>query len=317
MGATLKRSRSARKRPKGPAPTLPPRIRVLFIATRQRVGAWLAESLAGEPNFQVFLEEVPGRAAGLERLRDEAYDLVLVGHEPGGLNALGLVEGCRVGGSDEPMIILGQQSEQEMTEGCFEAGADGYLCVHTATTRNLLWLAARAIERHRLRRENDRLGQAERARLQREHEEASHLLGQQRAMLAELLTPEGGQPALRDPAPEAAVWRPAQFPHPLVEHYRQLLRTYVIMGSGNLAGELSELAKLLVAAGFTPRQTMQLHLDVLEELVRGLGTRSTRHVMTRADLLVLEVLVHLAEGYRRRYRELVHPPQQMLLPGFA
>ena len=38
---------------------------------------------------------------------------------------------------------------------------------------------------------------------------------------------------------------------------------------------------------------MQLHLHVLEELVHGLGARSTRHVMTRAGLLALEVTVHL------------------------
>jgi hypothetical protein len=38
--------------------------------------------------------------------------------------------------------------------------------------------------------------------------------------------------------------------------------------------------------------------------------------MTRADLLVLEVMVHLAESYRHRYRERVCPPQQQLLPGF-
>jgi hypothetical protein len=45
---------------------------------------------------------------------------------------------------------------------------------------------------------------------------------------------------------------------------------------------------------------MQLHVQVLEEMVQGLGSRSSRHVMTRADLLVLEVLVHLAERYRLR-----------------
>ena len=38
--------------------------------------------------------------------------------------------------------------------------------------------------------------------------------------------------------------------------------------------------------------------------------------MTRADLLVLELLMHLAEGYRRRYQERVNPPRQMRLPGF-
>jgi hypothetical protein len=88
------------------------------------------------------------------------------------------------------------------------------------------------------------------------------------------------------------------------------------MGSGNLGGELGRLAELLIAAGLSARETLQLHLRVVEELVRGLGARSTRHVMNRADLLILEVMVHLAEGYRRRYRERVHPPYQLLLPGF-
>ena len=38
--------------------------------------------------------------------------------------------------------------------------------------------------------------------------------------------------------------------------------------------------------------------------------------MTRADLLVMEMMLHLAEGYRLRYQERIHPPQQRLLPGF-
>ena len=88
------------------------------------------------------------------------------------------------------------------------------------------------------------------------------------------------------------------------------------MGSGNLACELARLADLLTAAGVTARQTMHLHLCVLEELVHGLGARSTRHVMTRGDLLALEILVYLAEGYRQRYGDRSHPPAQRMLPGF-
>jgi hypothetical protein len=108
----------------------------------------------------------------------------------------------------------------------------------------------------------------------------------------------------------------AGLPTELAEHYRELLRAYVIMGSGNLACELTRLADLLATAGITPQQTMGLHLHVLEELVHGLGARSTRHVMTRADLLVMEIMIHLAEGYRRRYLERARPPRQRVLPGF-
>ena len=87
------------------------------------------------------------------------------------------------------------------------------------------------------------------------------------------------------------------------------------MGSGNLGDELRRLARLLVAAGISAQQTARLHLDVVKEMIQGLGARSSRHIMTRADLLILEVMMHLGEGYRRNYNELAHPPRQKCLPG--
>jgi hypothetical protein len=218
---------------------------------------------------------------------------------------------------------------------CYEVGADSYVCVNTTTTRNLIWVVVRAVQRHQLVRENRRLQQAERSRLEREHEEAQRLLEQQRTLIVDLESLRQGpgaerlegtsggaagnseKPLPQDPSPAA---RPRHvtpdLPPELITHYRELLRTYVIMGSGNLSSDLNRLARLMVSAGLTARQAMQLHLYVLEELVHGLGTRSTRHVMTRADLLALEIMVHLAEGYREGLELLLHPPVQQLLPGF-
>ena len=279
---------------------LPLRMRVLCITNRQRTGGWLAEAFASDSAAEVHLEEAVGSAAGLLRLRDEAFDAVLVSHEPGELDALELIEGYRAGGTDEPIVVMGTQSEQEMAALCYEVGADAYVCANTTTTRNLIWIVARAVQRHQLIRENSRLNQAERQRLQREHDEAERLLRQQRAMIAA----------------DSSDRPPPGMPTELIDHYRELLRTYVIMGSGNLGSELSCLAELMATAGVTAPQTMQLHLHVLEELVHGLGARSTRHVMTRADLLVMDLLIHLAEGYHRRYLERAHPPVQRMLPGF-
>jgi hypothetical protein len=107
-----------------------------------------------------------------------------------------------------------------------------------------------------------------------------------------------------------------ELPEPLINHYRDLLRTYVIMGAGNLSDEMASLARLLATSGISAQRTMQLHVQVLEELVRGLGNRSARHVMSRADLLVLEVMGHLADSYRQRYHERRWPPRQLRLPGF-
>jgi hypothetical protein len=164
------------------------------------------------------------------------------------------------------------------------------------------------VQRHQLVHDNQRLTLADQARLQRDHEEAACLLGQQRKLVAEQAPHGHGQ---------TSELLPMHFlPAELTEHYRELLRTYVIMGSGNLSAELKRLAELLVAAGITARQTVQLHLHVLEELVHGLGSRSTRHVMNRADLLALELMLHLADGYRQRYQERIHPAVQQHLPGF-
>jgi hypothetical protein len=88
------------------------------------------------------------------------------------------------------------------------------------------------------------------------------------------------------------------------------------MGAGNLSDEMTTLATLLAESGISAQRTMQLHVRVLEELIGSLGNRSARHVMNRADLLVLEVMAHLADGYRRRYHERCHPPRQLGLPGF-
>lgn len=316
---------------------LPPRMRVLYIATTHRTGAWLAEALAADSAMDIHLEEAAGSMAGLARLRDEIFDAVLVSHQPGELDALELIEGYRTGVADAPIIVLGTQSEQEMTAQCYELGADAYVCVNTTTTRNLIWVLARAVQRHELLRENQRLKQAHQRRLQQEHDEANRLLSQQRALIDDLeglwrnddenradkpaAAGDNGSDAencsgyLFD-ATEFSGTRPPRLPKELVEHYRELLRTYVIMGSGNLSDELAQLGKMLTSAGVDAGDTMQLHVYVLEELVRGLGARSTRHVMTRADLLVLEIMIHLAEGYRRRYLERRFPEEQSWLPGF-
>jgi DNA-binding response OmpR family regulator len=291
---------------------IPPMLRVLYITTRHRTGGWLAEAFAADSASEILLDQVIGSAAGLSRLRDEVFDVVLVSHEPGELDALELVEGYRGGGADEPIIVLGTQSEQEMAVLSYEVGADGYVCVNTTTTRNLIWVLVRAVQRHQLSQENRRLTQAERSRLDREHDEAHRLLDQQRTMLltaAPCGCYNGSNGRKHDCTPEV------ELPPELLGHYRELLRTYVIMGSGTLTQELTRLGDLLVSARLSARQVMQLHLQALADLLQGLGTRSTRHVMSRADLLALEIIVHLAEGYRLRYEDSLHPAVQQWLFG--
>jgi len=316
MSVSIEQHKGRPKAERSELPQFAPTLTVLFITTPRKTGDWLAEAFSVEAPSQVTLEMATGASAGMARLHDDLFDLVLVTHEPGLLNALAVVEGHRAGGGDTPMVVLGNQTEQEMAARCFQAGADGYLCVHAATTHHLIWVAGRAVEYRRLLRENHRLRQAELVRRQREHEEADRLLGQQQSLVAELEALRDSVRAPLEKPPLAAKPTVAEFPEQLVRHYRELLRTYVIMGSGNLASELRRLADVMIAVGFDARRAMRLHVLVLEELIRGLGTRSTRHVMARADLLVLELMIHLAEGYRHRYQQWTNPPVQLMLPGF-
>jgi DNA-binding NarL/FixJ family response regulator len=302
---------TARTLPATPWGLLPPRMRVLYITTPRRAGAWLAEAFSSDSACQVHMEEAFGAAAGLESLRDQAFDAVLISHEPTELDALELLDGLRAGGAHEPLVVLGQASEQEMAALCYEVGADAYVCVNTATTRTVLWIVARATERRNLIRENRRLAQAERHRLQHEQHEAERLLDEQRGLIRDLeaLRSAGSDDDQTEATSHsdvelgdrvAPVAKSPRLDDAVRTHYRELMRAHVIMGSGNLSAEMSALAELLAASGVTAPQAMNLHVEVLEELVRGLGSRSARHVMTRADLLVLEILVHLSESYRLR-----------------
>jgi hypothetical protein len=169
--------------------------------------------------------------------------------------------------------------------------------------------------------------QVQQQRLKQDHLEAQRLLEQQRQVIADL-------EALDRPSPSpASVGEEGlddfrtnstghgeplcDLPTLLVSHYRELLRTYVIMGVGNLSGEMARLAEMLATAEVSAQRALRLHVAVLEELVQGLGTRSARHVMNRADLLALEVMGHLADGYRARLYDGRHPLRQQILPFAA
>ena len=294
---------------------LPSRTKALYVASSQRIGAWLVQGLVQESGADVVVVEAQGVAAAASRMREEVFDLLLVTHDAQDLDAVEFVEGLRAGGGEDPVVILGQHSDQQLATAAYEVGADAYLCVNTSTTSHLIWTAGRAIARFQMIRENRRIVQGDRIRQQQEQQEAQRLLDQLRMLIERLDTAEAARLTTRA-ARDAARQATQSLPERLVAHYREMMRAYVIMGAGDMAEEIRSLAELLVRAGVTARQTIAMHLGVQEETVRGLGNRSARHVMTRSDRLALELTVFLAEGYRDALLRRVHPPRQMALPGF-
>jgi len=255
---------------------------VLYVAGRQRIGSELAEALATQSDSTIFLEEALGVAAGMARLHDEAFDIVLAAHEPDGLDALALAAGIRASGGDEPVIVFGIEPQHELLADCLAAGAETYLCVAATTPQALAWTVAKSTDRLALVRDYRRLVDAQRQRQEQDQVEVRRLLEEQSAALT-------GLAGTNTPLPSR-----------LMDRYRELLRAYIVMGSGHLTDELSVLVQQIAAAEVSASQTMQMHLQVLDELVRSLGNRSARHALARADLLALEVVVRLGEVYLRR-----------------
>jgi DNA-binding response OmpR family regulator len=262
--------------PHRPLGSLPARMRLLYVTSDSRETQWLGEALSADPASVVQLDEALGAEAGLARLRDEVFDAIVLSHVPGMIDALEMAEGIRSIGVEEPILILGEEPAGEFSALVYEIGADAYLHTPSTTTRTMLWTVSQMMDRNALLKENRRLAQCEKNRLRQEQEDAAQLLADQRSLVGEV---------------------PAT-PEDLKAHYRQLLRTHVIMGTGNLNDEIEALALLLSGAQISSHEVIALHLDTLEELLRGLGNRSVRHIFTRADVLILDVLARLADQYR-------------------
>ncbi|HEX5446088.1 MAG TPA: hypothetical protein VFW87_19835 [Pirellulales bacterium] len=280
--------------PLAPWGRLPPRLTALYVTSQRHPVEALRELLVCDSAMRVELQTALLAPAGLARMREASFDAVLVHHDPPALDALEFAEALRGAGGEDPLVILGAASEGALAPLCHEAGADGYLSLADISPRHLIGMLARAVEWHRLIRDNRRLAQLERQRLRLEHGEAERLLREQRELIRDLEELGDDAPALAAAPPDdTALLVPIA--SELVSQYRDLLRAYVIMGSGNLAGEIETLAARITAAGLTASKVMQLHVYVLEELLRGLGNRGVRHVMSRADLLILELMMHLAQ----------------------
>lgn len=274
---------------------MPPLVDALLITGSSRLGQSLAQAIANDSATEVRLREAVGLPAGLARLRERVYDIVLVAHDAVELDAPAVLDAIHTASSDtQPIIVLGMAADQEIAALCYEAGADAYLCLRTTATRTLLWQIARARERRLLLRENEHLRIARRQRDAWEEDEAVRLFEQQR-LLASKHGIEPAGPVLGATDGEAT---PSAIPWAIRCDYVELLRAYVVMGSGHLGPTLEDWAHRLAAHRPTAGAILAMHLRALQLVLDGLHGRGGRHVHNRADLLLVELLMRIADRYR-------------------
>ena len=251
----------------------------------------------------------------LAALRDESFDCIIIQDDgdgtdlkPGetGFDGLEFLQGLRAGGYDDPAVLLSGQMDDRRLLEAFDLECTVLVSPGAWESRALVPFLRSELQRADLKRDNYRLSQSQRRRLLRERDETEHLLDQQRQILDELQElVESNEPETADQAePSATADAPEVLESEEVgQFYDELLRTYVMMGSGRLGVEISRLATILAEARVSPREALGMHLKRVEKLVRGLGSRSSRHVLSRADLLALELVIQLGECYRSGHCE--------------
>jgi hypothetical protein len=313
MTAESDETRSARHSPGEVEPGLPDHLHVLCVGLEEP--SWIALTLqldahgCREPRFHWVSQ--PGEA--LAALRDESFDCILIDGAASADHSSALASLMRVvraSGCDDPMVFAAAKIDDELWTLACEQDCDVFASPNPWESPALAAVMKRAIQRVDLSREKHRLAVRDHRRHVHERDEADHLLSQQR-QIADALAAMSRASAPR-PFASAAAARSAlrKLRDEIDSHYHELLRTYVIMGSGSLGSEIDKLARLIVTAQLSPRETLLLHLERVETLVRGLGNRSTRHILARADLLALELMIHLGERYLRKFQLLWDHHQQ-------
>src|SRR5579864_1929641 len=223
---------------------LPMRLRLLCVGSAEP--SWVSLTLqldalgCVEPNFKW----VSTANEALALLRDESFDCLLVRVNPDrqgpGDEPLALARGIRAGGCADPIVIVTVATDDETWSEALRLNVDLLVSSKGWESSALVQAIQRSVERGRMFHEIDRLASADRRRLVRERDEAEYLLNQQRRFLAALEqfagSGEGRSPGVGPMAEGTAeaTHRHIGLPTEFEEYYQELLRTYVIMGSGNL-----------------------------------------------------------------------------------
>lgn len=228
----------------------------------------------------------------LAQLADESFDCVLIVNSTSdltrpGIDAHGFCIAARAGGCTDALLIVTAVAGDALWRVACETESEVFVSSFAWQSSAILLFIDRTIQRRSITRDTQRRHWAEGQRVDRERDECSDLLRQQRQLLNETPTRQLGSVE-------------AMLPAELPRIYREVLRTYVMTGTANLATEIKKLAQTFALAHLTPRQVLQLHLDQVELLVKGIGQRSARHIVDRANVLCLELMVLLCECFEEQ-----------------
>jgi hypothetical protein len=222
-------------------------------------------------------------AAGI--LREEGFDIVLIGEAAeGDTDPMVFLEALREGGFDDPALVISSSVNDSWLLRCGEIEVDVFSSRNGWESRALGNWICRAIARTELQREHQRLQLVDRRRSADNRDGAGAQLDQLQLLAHQAME--------RHP--------PVTSHQAIVRTYLELLQTFVLLGNDRLEHAFDQLARAVQQANLTAGQLLQVHCECQLALSKGCGNRSLGHLQQRADLFVIEMLVRLGDGYRRR-----------------
>lgn len=274
----------------------------------ERISRVFAESDVCPASVDVVVD--PPRA--LQAVHVKRYDAILVDAASAGDRGLDVIEALRTAGVNSAVIFLSSEGGEKTALQAMALGADDSLDRSEGKSLSLPRNTRHAIDRRQLALEKARLEFEGRKRLLKEKEEAEKLIRQQRHIIQELEHRQQEDLTSDPHTAEQEADASADF-QALLERYRSLLRTYVVIGNDSLTEEVSVFTASVAADEVAPAELLQVHLEVVEQMASGLGERSARHVVSRAGMLILDIMVRLAQSYRARRSPWLTPPLEVVL----
>jgi hypothetical protein len=270
-------------------------MRLLCLDPQEPSWTGLAMTLESQLERPLRLRWCDNPALAISLLRSEQFDCIVIAcldrdHGYWTRNpASKVVQAIRSIGCDDPILVLISDAWEQELNPLAELDCEVMSPAKGWETSSLATWMLRAIRRQETHCEHQKLSTGDSRRRNWERGESLSQLQQQREIAARFLenrpTADG---EITEPRPRNSI------PERVRDYYLELLRTYVIMGTGNLSADLAHLSQGLAQAGVTLPEAFDLHLDCLARLIDGLGLQSLRHIVTRANLLSVEFLLNMS-----------------------
>lgn len=259
---------------------------ILYFTGPAHAGFRLVQELTEEGEAGSHVEIAVESSTALQWLREYPFDVVLVGHHPPSLNALEFIRIARpTSPARQAWIIVTANADSEFFHEFHHeqlAEIDDIVDLRTSSLADLQWRISRAIQRSEmLAAHRALLGQLKRRG------------SQERDLALRQVATSFGSSHHADLPPVSAK---GEFATLSREEYDTLLRRAVLEGFQRLGTDIDQLVQDCLHHKITAEEVVQHHAAVVRDVINNTNPEGVRHLTTRADALLIEILRRLCDA---------------------